>query len=65
MAQSDRMKTKPTEGEFMISKVTIRLPASLVERTKIQAIKQKRTLAAITAEALDAYLRKTPIGGAR
>ena len=49
----------------MISKVTIRLPASLVERTKIQAIKQKRTLAAITAEALDAYLRKTPIGGAR
>jgi len=50
-----------------MTKTTLRLPTSLLERAKIRAIKEKRTLQEITAAALEAYL-KTPIartGGER
>jgi hypothetical protein len=43
-----------------MSKTTLRLPGSLLERAKIRAIKEKRTLQDITTAALEAYL-KTPI----
>jgi hypothetical protein len=39
------------------SKVTVRLPDSLIERAKVHAIKQRSTLQVITAEALDFYLK--------
>jgi len=41
-----------------MSKVTIRLPQSLVQRAKIRAIKERRALQEITAEALEAYLKR-------
>ncbi len=40
-----------------MSKTTLRLPATLLERAKIRAIKEKRTLQEITAAALEAYLK--------
>lgn len=49
------MKTKEAEP---MSKVTIRLPDDLVERAKIRAIREHRTLQEMTAEALEAYLRR-------
>ncbi len=52
---------KPTKPDTLpMSKTTLRLPESLIERAKIRAIKERRTLQAITADALEAYL-KTPI----
>jgi hypothetical protein len=60
------MKMKNREGQPMF-KVTMRLPENLVERAKIRAIKEHRTLQEIAAAALDAYLR-SPIqreGGER
>jgi hypothetical protein len=42
------------------SKTTLRLPDNLLERAKIRAVKEKRTLQDITAAALEAYL-KTPL----
>lgn len=49
-----------------MSKVTIRLPDSIIERAKIRAIKERRTLQDITAEALEVYLKRTEReGGSR
>lgn len=42
------------------TKTSLRLPVSLLERAKIRAIKEGRTLQEIAADALDSYL-KTPI----
>jgi hypothetical protein len=42
------------------AKTTLRLPASLLERAKIRAIKEHRTLQEIVADAIMAYL-KTPM----
>jgi hypothetical protein len=50
------MKTKNRVGRPVI-KVTMRLPENLVERAKIRAIKEHRTLQEIAAAALDAYTR--------
>ena len=38
----------------------MRLPENLLERAKIRAVKEKRTLQDITTAALEAYL-KTPL----
>jgi len=43
-----------------MSKTTLRLPENLIERAKIRAIKERRTLQEITTTALEAYL-KTPL----
>jgi hypothetical protein len=51
------MRSQKQEAEAM-SKVTIRLPQSLVQRAKIRAIKERRALQEITAEALEAYLKR-------
>ena len=61
------VKTTRREAVKPMTKTTLRLPTSLLERAKIRAIKEKRTLQEITAAALEAYL-KTPIartGGER
>jgi len=42
------------------TKTTLRLPENLLERAKIRAVKEKRTLQDITTAALEAYL-KTPL----
>lgn len=50
-----------------MSKVTIRLPQTLVERGKIRAIKERRNFQDLVADALEALL-KTPTdreGGSR
>lgn len=47
-----------------MSKVTIRLPNSLIDRAKIRAIKEHRALQEITADALEAYLKRAE-GGQR
>lgn len=39
-------------------KLTVRVPEGLADRVKIRAIKEKRTLQEMTADALEAYLRK-------
>ncbi len=41
-----------------MTKTTLRLPEALMERAKIRAIKERRTLQEITTEALEAYLRQ-------
>jgi hypothetical protein len=46
---------KPNAGPT--SKTTLRLPDSLLERAKIRAVKEKRTLQDITTAALEAYLK--------
>ena len=40
-----------------MSKTTLRLSDELLERAKIRAVKERRTLQEITAEALEAYLK--------
>lgn len=50
------MKTKKREAEPM-SKTTLRLPEKLIERAKIRAIKEKRTLQDIAMDALESYLK--------
>jgi hypothetical protein len=46
---------KPNDGPT--SKTTLRLPDNLLERAKIRAVKEKRTLQDITTAALEAYLK--------
>ena len=58
MAESHTVKIKPAAQPM--SKTTLRLPENLIERAKIRAIKERRTLQEITTTALEAYL-KTPL----
>jgi plasmid stability protein len=38
-------------------KLTVRLPDGLIQRAKIRAIKDRRTVQDLVAEALEAYLK--------
>jgi hypothetical protein len=52
------MKPTKREADKPMAKTTMRIPADLLERAKIRAIKERRTLQEVTATALEAYLRK-------
>jgi hypothetical protein len=54
------MPTTTRDPEKETAKTTLRLPASLLERAKIRAIKEHRTLQEIVADAITTYL-KTPV----
>jgi len=43
-------------------KLTVRLPNSLIEKAKIRAVKDRRTLQDLVSDALEAYL-KSPASG--
>lgn len=46
-----------------MSKTTIRLPDKLLERAKIHAVKERRTLQDVIADALEAYLKASRESG--
>jgi predicted DNA binding CopG/RHH family protein len=50
------MKNSQREGEPMV-KLTVRLSSSLIERTKIRAIKDRLTVQDLVNDALEAYLK--------
>jgi predicted DNA binding CopG/RHH family protein len=60
MARVNAMPTTTRDTEKETTKTTLRLPASLLERAKIRAIKEHRTLQEIVADAITTYL-KTPV----
>lgn len=53
----DRCMQKPADN---LIKVTVRLPEALMERIKIRAIRERRSVQDLAAAAFEAYL-KTPI----
>jgi hypothetical protein len=59
MARVNAMPTITRDIVRETSKTTLRLPTSLLERAKIRAIKERRTLQEIVADAITTYL-KTP-----
>jgi predicted DNA binding CopG/RHH family protein len=58
------MPTTTRDLEGQTSKTTLRLPASLLERAKIRAIKEHRTLQEIVSDAITTYLQ-TPVSRMR
>ncbi len=48
-----------------MGKTTLRLPVDLLQRAKIRAIKERRTLQDITTAALEAYLKSSKGEGSR
>jgi predicted transcriptional regulator len=57
------MRTKSQREAEAVSKTTIRLPDKLLERAKIHAVKERRTLQDVIADALEAYLKASRESG--
>ena len=54
---------RKTQEAKEMSKLTIRLPKALIQRAKIRALQEERSLQDIVAEVLEGYLKR--VGASR